>query len=182
MSIQSIIVDEEAGESYQGLRMTADEYMALPETKWYYELIDGVIVQMFWGDLDPAGDFPKDRPIYHGLRMSADEYWSLGETFERYELINGVVIMSPSPTNWHQMVGLEISRQLANYLISNPIGIASYEVDIEVTDIGGNPTIYRPDVIFVSNPRAVNALEKVALPPDVVVEVISPHSRPKDVV
>jgi Uma2 family endonuclease len=182
MSIQPIIVDEEAGESYQGLRMTADEYMALPETKWYYELIDGVIVQMFWGDLDPAGDFPKERPIYHGLRMTADEYWSLGETFERYELVNGVVIMSPSPTNWHQMVGLEIAKQLSVYLDQRPVGIASYEVDVEIRDADGQPVIYRPDIIFIAQPRSSEAMEKVTLPPDLVVEVISPHSRPKDTI
>jgi Uma2 family endonuclease len=180
MSIQPIIVDERAGESYQGLRMSAEEYRALPETWWHYELINGVVVQQFWGDLEPAGDFPPDRPIYHGLRMSAEEYWALGETFERYELINGVVIMSPSPTTRHQTIGTEILKQLTVFLDRQPQGIACYEVDIEITDARGKPVVYRPDVIFVAHPRAAEAMEKVTLAPDVVVEVVSPHSRPKD--
>lgn len=183
MSIQPIIVDEEAGESYQGLRMTADEYMALPETKWYYELIDGVIVQMFWGDLDPAGDFPKDRPIYHGLRMSADEYWSLGETFEWYELFDGVVIMSPSPTPMHQTIAMEIATQLYTYINANPVGVVFYEIDVQIYKRSeGRDGVYRPDVVFVGNPRAGQIGERIEVVPDLVVEVVSPHSRPKDAI
>lgn len=38
------ILEEHANEGYLGLRMTADEFLALPEDSRHYELIDGVVV------------------------------------------------------------------------------------------------------------------------------------------
>jgi Uma2 family endonuclease len=152
--------------------MTADEYWELPETWNYYELIDGVIVQQFWGE----------RETYHGVRMSCEQFRALGETLERYELINGVVIMSPSPTNRHQIVSLEIATQIRVFVKSHPIGIVSYEIDVELKDSHGECIIYRPDIIIVAHPRAAKTMQQVTLPPDLIVEVISPHSRPQDTI
>ncbi len=181
MSIQPIIVDEEAGESYQGLRMTADEYLALPETLNSYELIDGVIVQQFWGEPVNAGGYDPDRPIYHGVRMSADEYLALGETFERYELIDGVVIMSPSPTPAHQAVAMQISTQIYSFLKDHPVGLVFYEIDVRVYKRShGREGVYRPDVTFVSFPKAGQIGDCVDVLPDLVVEVVSPDTRARD--
>ncbi len=180
MSVQPIIVDEEAGESYQGLRMSAEEYLALPETKWYYELISGVVVQQFWGEPDPVGDYPPDREIYHGLRMTADEFLNLGRTFERYELVSGVVIMSPSPTPKHQEIAGEVQFQIRAFLQTHPIGRVMHEVDVAMKDAQGRDVVYRPDVLFIAAERWQSAGTRLTVTPDVVVEVVSRDSRPRD--
>ncbi|HPZ10712.1 MAG TPA: Uma2 family endonuclease, partial [Candidatus Eremiobacteraeota bacterium] len=50
---------------------------------------------------------------------------------ERWELIDGVPYnMSPSPTINHQELSMELSRQIATYLLNKPCKVYSAPLDV----------------------------------------------------
>jgi Uma2 family endonuclease len=154
-----------------GLRMTAAEYLALPECDVRYELMDGVIIAPpeTWGPL------PEDADNF-GLRMTAKQFRELPESPLHYELIDGVVIVSPSPTFWHQKVVFEIQRQIDDYLQVHPIGEVIADIDITVND----DVAYRPDILFLTREKSAKVRDRIESIPDLVVEVVSPGSRGVD--
>lgn len=115
-------------------------------------------------------------PQYHGIRATAAEFFELTADDFKYELIDGVVIMSPSPTPAHQRVALEILFQLEMYLRSHPVGMVFHEVDVQLAD----DLVYRPEIVFVRKAALARISPRIAFPPDLVVEVISPESRLRD--
>jgi len=113
---------------------------------------------------------------YRGLRMSAVEYLSLEDDGNRYELIDGVVCMSPSPSFWHQKIITEIASQIRVFLDQNPLGDVAVEVDVRLRE----NLVYRPDVVFLSAAKAGRCRDALTETPDLIVEVVSPDSRPFD--
>lgn len=116
---------------------------------------------------------------YAGLIMGADEFFALGETDERYELINGVVLMSPSPVPRHWRVVEEVLMQLHRHADATP----GLELDTYAeTDLRLNPlTVYRPDLCVYLRPES-DIPERLSEPPAVVLEVLSPSSKPLDLI
>lgn len=115
---------------------------------------------------------------FAGLRMSADEYLALAETHERYELIDGVVVMSPSPSDEHSEVAVDIAAQLS--VFANQSG--QIRVFAEVDTRFGPTIVYRPDVLAYLSARLQSGARRRDLPPDLVVEVLSPGNRGLDLV
>ena len=113
---------------------------------------------------------------YAGLRLSADEYLALPPDGFRYELIDGVVCMSPSASFTHQLIAAEIVIQIGAYLINNPIGVVTMEVDVRLAD----DRVYRPDVVYINSEKAARCDVHVTESPDLIVEVISADSRVDD--
>lgn len=113
---------------------------------------------------------------YAGLRMTADEYLDLGETEERYELIDGVVILSPSPTTRHQRVGFLIALQIERQVQSLGGLRVIPDVDVRVSE----RTVYRPDIVVYRQNRLRTLPGRLTTPPDLVVEVLSPASKTRD--
>lgn len=126
------------------------------------------------------GQTTYDETCFQGLRMSTEEYLALGETQIRYELIDGVVIMSPSPTAQHQELIMEIAYQVAAFLDESQIGRVFPELDINLRVALDREVVYRPDVVYVSKEQAGIIKTHITAAPDVVVEVVSPHSRQYD--
>lgn len=83
-----------------------------------------------------------------------------------YELIDGIVMMAPSPSREHQQVASKLHLKLG-YLLRDSECEALYELDVEHR---GN--IYRPDLLVFCNSEAEL--------PELVVEVLSPSSRYRD--
>ena len=108
--------------------------------------------------------------------MSADGYRALEDDGFRYELINGVVILSPSPTPRHQSVLFEVSTQLGVFLHAHAIGRAYPETDVRLDD----DLVYRPDIVFLRAERVRDNWECISVPPDLVVEIVSPQYRAFD--
>jgi Uma2 family endonuclease len=123
-----------------------------------------------------------DQPaLYHGLRMTADEYFQLGETEGFYELIDGMVVMSPSPTPRHQMVAARLLTQIGVFLENHPVGEVFFEVDVHLQRAPrGGDLVYRPDIVFVRSERVARNLDRIAEPPDLIVEIASESSRRYD--
>lgn len=114
---------------------------------------------------------------YAGLRMAAEEYLALGETQERYELIDGVVVMSPSPSPRHQL----LVRLLLREMESLPAGRAALIVpDVDVLLSSGK--VYRPDLVAYAPGKMAKLPERFVSPPDLVIEILSPGSKPLDLI
>lgn len=121
--------------------------------------------------------YPRDIG-YAGLRMTADEYLALGETPERYELIDGMVVMSPSPIPLQNEVALEIAFQLkAHAARAEPVRVFP-ETDVRFAD----GTVYRPDLCAYRAGRLPSKVEHLDAPPDLIVEILSPGSKPLDLI
>ncbi len=114
---------------------------------------------------------------YAGLRMTADDYLALGETPERYELIDGVVVMSPSPNFRHQKIVLLLIRQLDAFAQRSG-GELIPDIDIRLSP----GLVYRPDLVYYGPGRLTGIPARLDTPPDLVIEVLSPGSKPLDLV
>lgn len=110
--------------------------------------------------------------------MTADEYLALGETPERYELIDGVVMMSPSPSPLHQTLVVEILSQLASFARGTDAIRIFPDTDLRL----GQQLIYRPDLSVYLGSRMPRIPARLTEAPDLIVEILSPHNRPLDLV
>jgi Uma2 family endonuclease len=91
---------------------------------------------------------------------------------DRYELTqHGEVVMSPKPTNRHQLICSEIADQLKQQLG----GRAVVEAAVLTTTAG----VRVPDVVWMPTPRWAVVLTGSGLleAPELVVEVLSPGNR-----
>ncbi len=114
---------------------------------------------------------------YAGLRMTADDYLALGETPERYELIDGVVVMSPSPTVRHQKIIALLFRQIDRF-VERFGGDVLPEIDVRLSE----RLVYRPDLVYYKPGRLAGLPARLDTPPDLVIEVLSPGSKPLDLI
>ncbi len=114
-----------------------------------------------------------------GLRMTAEEYLAIGETAERYELIDGVVFMSPSPTPPHSEIALEVLGQVRDFNKRTKSIRIFAETDVRLS----SGLVYRPDIVVYRSDRLpAGKIARLDLPPDLVIEVLSPSTKPYDLV
>ena len=114
--------------------------------------------------------------------MRADDFFVLGETAERYELVNGVVVASPSVRPRHWKVVHEVLKQLDLFNGGATRLEIFSEIDIHVDDV----TVFRPDLcVYVREAGSGSEgriPERLTTPPDLILEVLSPGSKPLDLV
>jgi Uma2 family endonuclease len=110
--------------------------------------------------------------------MSADEFLALGQTREHYELVDGVILMSPSPTPRHQRVAMLISMQLLEQEARFAGMQTIADVDVQLS----SRKVYRPDIIVFAPGRFTALPDRFMQPPELVIEVLSPDSKPLDLV
>lgn len=115
---------------------------------------------------------------YAGLRMKASEYIALGETNDRYELIDGIVVMSPSPLPRHQ----KVRAFLAASLVGSAKSIPGLEFFPDTDVIFAEGTVYRPDFSIYAPGKLRGVPIRLTLVPDLVIEILSPGSKPLDLV
>jgi Uma2 family endonuclease len=123
-------------------------------------------------------------PDLYGSYSYADY---LGWTWnEMAELIDGKVFkMSPAPTSVHQKVSMELSRQIASFLLGKKCQVfaAPFDVrlpksetsksDVEIT------TVVQPDLSVICDETKID--EKGCLgAPDWIIEILSKHTSVKD--
>src|SRR5438128_192534 len=111
------------------------------------------------------------------VRFTYQDYLNLPED-RRYELIDGELLMSPSPSERHQRLVLELAVILTSFVKGHGLGrvyIAPFDVVISDTDV------VQPDILFVSNERASRIGERaVHGTPDLVVEILSRSTAERD--
>lgn len=115
----------------------------------------------------------------HG-RMTVDEFFALPDDGKRYELLDGVVEEMTAPNTKHQRVIGRLYVILVAILQDMALGevlLAPYDVVLD------DFTVLQPDLVYVSRGNASVITEANARgAPDLVIEVLSPSTRRKDVV
>ena len=113
-------------------------------------------------------------------RLTYDDLEAIPQEREgdRHEIIDGELVVTPSPIPNHQDVSANIFFALQQVVRAQKLGkVYSAPIDIRFTP----DNVLIPDLIFIARdrlhvigPRAVDA------PPDLVVEILSPGTRQRD--
>lgn len=103
---------------------------------------------------------------------------------ERFELINGNVVMMAGPSSVHQDISMEISRQLANFLVEKPCKVYAAPFDVRLFEKEGDrpedvDTVVQPDILVVCDKNKLDD-RGVKGAPDFIVEILSPSTHRHD--
>lgn len=118
-------------------------------------------------------------------KISYNEYMELVNSSEqRYELIDGQVYLLASPSFQHQVVVNEIAWHFNNYFRGKPCRSLTAPFDIRLqgfaTKFEENPNVVQPDVVIICDQEKVNKDGKYEGIPTLIVEVLSPSTKGKD--
>jgi Uma2 family endonuclease len=116
--------------------------------------------------------------VHSPRKLTYQDFEKIPEDDLRHEILDGVHIVSPSPATAHQRVSLNLTLALAGFVRAHQLGeVFQAPYDIVLS----NHDIVVPDLVFVSASRAAIITEKNAQgAPDLVVEILSPSSRRRD--
>lgn len=120
-------------------------------------------------------------------KVSYEEYMALVESSDqRYELINGEIYLLASPKVNHQMVVNEISWHFNNYFKGKKCRPLTAPLDIRLhgfaTKFEEDPNVVQQDVVVICDLDKINADNKYEGVPTLIVEVLSPSTKSKDMV
>jgi Uma2 family endonuclease len=120
-------------------------------------------------------------------KVTFEAYLTLPETKQRYEIVDGVLIMPPAPTLAHQWFSKRIFSRLDNFVEERGLGVVLFApVDLLIQR---EPLRTRqPDILYLSAERTgirglaeLQGLQFLEIPPDLVVEVLSPSNTRRDI-
>ncbi|HLR33053.1 MAG TPA: Uma2 family endonuclease [Fodinibius sp.] len=107
--------------------------------------------------------------------LTYDDYRSLPGDGNQYQLIGGQLIMSPSPTYFHQVISLNLSSTLNQYVSENKLGkiiYAPFDLVLSMRDV------VQPDLMYISAGRTdIIAENNVVEAPDLVIEILSEATK-----
>ncbi|NLW46290.1 MAG: Uma2 family endonuclease [Firmicutes bacterium] len=120
-------------------------------------------------------------------KVSYEEYTALVESSDqRYELIDGEIYLLASPKVNHQMVVNEISWHFNNYFRGKKCRPLTAPLDVRLygfaTKFEEDPNVVQPDIIIICDLDKINEDYKYEGIPTLVVEVLSPSTKGKDLV
>ena len=108
--------------------------------------------------------------------MTTEEYLETPQTVLPQELAYGELRVADSPSVSHQRVVLELTLTLAPFVRQKRLGemlIAPMDVILDFD----RALVVQPDLLFVSEERRYILGDRVFGAPDLVIEVLSPHTR-----
>jgi Uma2 family endonuclease len=105
----------------------------------------------------------------------AADYWKLPEG-EPVELIRGRLVVSPSPNTLHQTVSITLASLIFEIARKNGARALAAPTDVQLDD----HTIIQPDVLYIRKERRGIIRQIVEGPPDLLVEILSPHNSRRD--
>jgi Uma2 family endonuclease len=118
--------------------------------------------------------------------LTFEAYLALPEMKQRYEIVDGVLIMPPAPTPAHQWFLQRIFLRLHNFVEARHLGVVLFApVDLLIQR---EPLrTHQPDILYLSAERTgvrglseLQGLQFFEIPPDLVVEVLSPSNTRRD--
>jgi prevent-host-death family protein len=120
-------------------------------------------------------------------RISYEEYLTLvNSSDQRYELIDGEIYLLASPTYNHQVVVNEIAWHFNNYFKKKPCQTLTAPLDVRLfglaTKFEEDPNVVQPDVLVICDEDKVNADNRYEGIPTLIVEVLSPSTKGKDMI
>ncbi len=119
-------------------------------------------------------------------KISYEEYLTLvNSSDQRYELIKGEIFFMASPGFTHQVVVNEIGWNFNNYFRERPCRSLTASLDVKLfgyaTKFQENPNVVQPDIIVICDENNVKENKYQGIP-TMVVEVLSPTTKGKDLV
>ena len=137
-----------------------------------YDIVSDVKLA-YMGNNNPKGEYDRQG------QYTIDDYYALPED-RRAELIDGVIFDMSAPAVSHQTIALEIALQLSEcakahgncHVLISPVDV---QLDCD------NRTMVQPDVVILCDPSK-NIDRCIYGAPDLVMEVLSPSTRKKDMV
>jgi Uma2 family endonuclease len=120
-------------------------------------------------------------------RISYEEYMALVDSSDqRYELIDGEIYLLASPSFNHQIVVNEIAWHFNNYFRNKPCRSLTAPLDVRLfgfaTKFEEDPNVVQPDVMVICDEDKVNEDNKYEGVPALIVEVLSPSTKGKDMI
>ena len=111
-------------------------------------------------------------------KLTYEDFLSFPDDGRRHELIDGDHYVTPSPSERHQRVSMELTLALGNYLKAAGTGRVYYApFDVVMSD----HDVVEPDLLVVLNDQLDVLTEKhVRGAPAIVVEILSPGTRRRD--
>lgn len=116
----------------------------------------------------PALRNPEDRFTWREYQTWTDE--------ERWEIIDGIAYaMSPAPSTQHQTVAGNLFVTFKQACAGKPCKPFIAPTDVKLSD----RDVVQPDILVVCDPTKITP-SHIEGAPDVVVEILSPHTSAKD--
>lgn len=94
------------------------------------------------------------------------------------QLIDNKIIMTPSPEFSHQILSIDLEKQLSNYISDNNLGLLLHApLDVYFD----KENVFQPDILFISNQnKDIIKDEKIKGAPDLIIEILSPSTQKDD--
>lgn len=107
-----------------------------------------------------------------------EDYLNTPDDGQRYELIDGEIVVSPSATLRHQIISIRLSSALYVYVDKHDLGkVVAAPMDVRLD----RDLVVQPDILFIRRGSpADNDDLRVAGPPSLVVEILSPSTAMRD--
>jgi len=106
-----------------------------------------------------------------------EDYFRLPETNRIVELSGGRLIITPSPTEKHQRISLNLLLLIAAYVRSHKSGEIRYSpLNVRLWQ----DTVRQPDIVFMSNEHKDRIAETCWGVPDLVMEILSESTSKED--
>lgn len=111
-------------------------------------------------------------------KLTYADFLKIPDDGRRHEIIDGVHYVTPSPAYRHQVLLGTLHLSLGQYLAAHPLGdLVLGPFDILLSDYDA----VEPDLLYVSHARRERITEsKLQGSPDLVVEILSPSTRRRD--
>ena len=95
----------------------------------------------------------------------------------RCELIDGEIIVMDAPSFEHQGILMELSRQLANFLVGKQCRVFAAPCDVCLNGKGDeDDTVVQPDIVVICDELKLIDKKKCNGAPDMAIEVLSPST------
>lgn len=120
-------------------------------------------------------------------RVTYEEFLALSQKSEsQLELIDGQIYLMSAPRHIHQAMVTRLTVKIANWLEGQPCEafVAPYDIKLynESPSFKEDPNVVQPDISVICDPDNINDKGYYEGIPTIVVEVLSPSTRSKDMI
>lgn len=124
---------------------------------------------------------------YIQKRVTYEEFLEITKNSDaRYELIDGEIYLMTSPTHLHQIAVREIIGQFYIYFSDKPCSPFTAPFDVRLKNdsptFEDDPNVVQPDILVICDKETIDENGRYHGVPSLVVEVISPSTRSKDMI